>query len=61
MQNTNVRNNDDVMGYDGRWDLSLNGVGPTNSIGPSLESLPGITANSKRPCSFTLLLSLIHI
>ncbi len=63
MQNTNVRNNDDVMGYDGRWDLLYEGVGIVSNLpgagGPSTLTLPGITANSRRPCSFTLLSGLL--
>ena len=51
-QNENVRNNDDVMGYSGRWDL-FNGIGAIDSIGPQLSALPGISTNSRRPCSFT--------
>ena len=59
LQNTNVRNNDDVMSYDGRWDLASNGVGLATNSGPPIESLPGITAGSSRPCTFTLLSGLL--
>jgi len=52
IQNANVRLNDDVMGYDGRWDV-VEGIGAADSVGPALGALPGVSANSKRPCSFT--------
>ena len=59
LQNTNVRENDDIMSYDGRWDLASNGVGLITNSGPPIESLPGRTAGSSRPCSFTLLSGLL--
>lgn len=62
LQNTNVRNNDDVMGYDGRWD-DYTGIGkpkiftpadPTkDTLGPELGDLTGLPLGSRRPCSFT--------
>ena len=52
MQNANVRLNDDVMGYDGRWD-TVEGIQSATQTGIPLAALPGISANSRRPCSFT--------
>lgn len=57
MQNTNVRENDDVCGFDARWDVRT-GVGGTTG-GPTPETLPGIAAGHKRPCSFTPLSGLL--
>ena len=52
LQNENVRINDDVMGYDGRWDV-VEGIAAADSTGIPLASLPGVSAGSSRPCSFT--------
>ena len=59
-QNTNVRLNDDIMGYDGRWDV-VQGIGATGSAGPPLASLPGVSAGSRRPCSFTPLSGILGV
>ena len=40
------------MGYDGRWD-TFEGIGAADAVGPASSALPGVSANSKRPCSFT--------
>ena len=50
-QNSNVRSNDDICGFDWRWDNNT-GVGALTG-GPTAATLPGIAAGQKRHVSFT--------
>ena len=59
-QNNNVRNNDDICGFDWRWDFNpgtrTNG---TPNGGPTPATLSGIAPASARTCSFTPLSGLL--
>jgi hypothetical protein len=59
-QNANVRFNDDICGFDYRWD-GTPGVRtqPTTIGGPTPSTLPGIAVGDKRPCSFSPLSGLL--
>jgi hypothetical protein len=60
-QNRNVRENDDICGFDWRWDFvqgtRSNG---TTTGGPTPTTLVGIAPEARRPCSFTPLSGLFR-